>query len=187
MDDDDATDTEVLAFSHMPGVLPIDEHTSGGGQLLPPLPRQPAVHVFDVVLHTRPEVAPPQSASVTQPHFSLARHAAPIALAMQFWVCFGVHSTQWSIASQTSPPEQSGSLRHCTHAVGWTSVLQTPLGGLQSALLLQGSAMHVPTMPVITVQYCPLGQFVEPPMPPSAPTTRQPGEQTPVVTVEVSQ
>ena len=60
-------------------------------------------------------------------------------------------------------------------------MLQTPVGAVQSVLLLQGSVMHVPTVVSIDVQYSPEAQFVVPF------STRQPAVHTPVETVVVSQ
>jgi hypothetical protein len=178
----------VLALWHMPGMLFIELHVSPDGQPLPPLPRQPGWQVCEFGSQMRAELAPPQSASVAQPHVSFERHAAPVPDALQFCVWFVVHWTHVSVVeSQTLPLGQSGSLRHCTQPCGWVMVLHTAFGGEQSVLLLQGSAMHVPTVPSILVQYWPVGQLVVPPMPPSAPTTRQPVVHTPVATLDVLQ
>lgn len=51
----------------------------------------------------------------------------------------------------------------------------------QSVLLLQGSAVQVPTVPSVLVQYSPRPQLVTPP------SRRQPVAHTPVLAVEVSQ
>jgi hypothetical protein len=177
----------VLAASHVPIVPVVELHICPFGQPEVPVPRQPAVHVFVVMLQTRPEFAAPQSVSTMQPHVSDARHTAPLPSAVQAWawpVAPGVHCTQWFMESHTFSPAvlQSGSLRHCTHTWGCRMVSQTPTPVvLQSALLLQGSAMHVPTEPFVWVQYSPVAQFV-PPF-----TTRQPALQTPVEVVVVSQ
>jgi hypothetical protein len=61
-------------------------------------------------------------------------------------------------------------------------VSQTPVGALQSMLLLHAWLMHVPMDPLVTVQYSPVGQLVAPPS-----LVRQPGVHTPVALVEVSQ
>jgi len=61
-------------------------------------------------------------------------------------------------------------------------VSQTPSGALQSALLLHGSDMHMPTVPSVAVQYWPVEQFGGPPS-----SCRQPVVQTPVEVVDVSQ
>jgi hypothetical protein len=60
-------------------------------------------------------------------------------------------------------------------------VLHTGVEPEQSVLLLQGSVMHVPTLPSVLVQYSPVLQLVVPF------TTRQPTVHVPVVTVDVSQ
>jgi hypothetical protein len=114
-EEDDDDDDEVLAASHMPMVLSLDEHVSPGGQPLPPEPRQPDWQVLVEVLHTRP--APPQSLSIAHPQVSLeAMHAEPGPVAKHALVCMAVHWTQWFVVvSQTGvEPEQSGLLRHCT-------------------------------------------------------------------------
>ena len=72
-------------FPHEP-IDPFSElHTSGGGHLLPPVPRHPAMQVLLVGSQTRPEVAPPQSPSVAQPQVSEARQTLPAPEALGFW------------------------------------------------------------------------------------------------------
>lgn len=69
---------------HWPTLLSFELHESGAGHPLPPVPRQPVAHVCEVASHTRPDVAPPQSASVAQPQLSEARQAEPFPVALQF-------------------------------------------------------------------------------------------------------
>jgi hypothetical protein len=70
---------------------------------------------------------------------------------------------------------------HCTHMYGWLMVSQMGVGALQSAGPLHGSVLHVPTEPLVAVQYSPVAQLFMPF------TTRQPAVQVPVATVIVSQ
>jgi hypothetical protein len=135
--------------------------------------------VCDVVSQTLFDAAVPQSLSVAQPHVSFARQTGPFEEPMQ--LRFAAHSTQWFVASQNCPPEQSGSLRHCTHWCGCAIVSQTEFGDAQSELWSHGWDMHVPTEPSVFVQYLPVVQFVVPA------TTRHPGVHLPVATVDVSQ
>ncbi len=72
------------------------------------------------------------------------------------------------MASQTWPPVQSGSLRHCTQPWGWAMVLHTGVAPLQSASLLHGSVMQVPSVPSLLVQYSPVAQLSTPPHHPAA-------------------
>jgi hypothetical protein len=170
---------------HWPADPSFELHVSGGGQPLPPVPRQPVVQVCLVVSQTRPDVAPPQSASVVHPQVSSARQAAPVPFALQFFVWCAVHWWQVFIASQTCSSGQSVSFRHCTHPWGCSMVSHTGVGFLQSALELQGSAVHTPTVPFIWLQYLPVEQLSTTPASPF--TTRHPAVQVPVFTLEVSQ
>ncbi len=98
---------------HVPAPPPVELHTSGGAQPLPPLPRQPATHAL--LRQIRPDVAPPQSASVAHPHVEVAaRHAAPAPDALQFCFSVGVHSTHWLVALHTSFA-QSDAFKQATH------------------------------------------------------------------------
>jgi hypothetical protein len=192
----------------VPAELPVELQVSPLGQPLPPLPWHPVWHVLVLTLQIRPDVAPPQSVSTAHPHISLARQAEPTPVALQFWFMAVVHPThRLDIGSQTCPPAQSGSFRHCTQTWGCTIVLHTPLGAVQAVLLLQSCAMHMPTEPFVCVQYSPVAQLVTPAVCvlPSAPpstalastalasttpasavaTTRHPVVQVPVLTVEV--
>jgi hypothetical protein len=97
----------------VPAALPDELHTSGGAQPLPPLPRHPSTHALFVQI--RPDVAPPQSASVVHPHVEVAaRHAAPAPDALQLCFSAGVHSTHWLVALHTSLT-QSDAFKHATH------------------------------------------------------------------------
>jgi hypothetical protein len=177
----------VLTLSHMPMVPVVELHICPLGQPDVPVPRQPAVQVLLVMSQTRPEFAAPQSVSAMHPQVSEARQTAPMPDAMHAcaWpVAPGVHCTQWFLPSHTFIPAvlQSGSFRHCTQTCGWTMVSQTAtFAVLQSALLLHGSDMHVPTVPLVSVQYSPVAQLLVPL------TTRQPVVQTPVEVVVVLQ
>jgi hypothetical protein len=64
-------------------------------------------------------------------------------------------------------------------------VSHTPLGLLQSLLLLQGSLVHVPTPPLVVLQYFPVEQLFT--TPESSDRSRQPTVHTPVLAVLVSQ
>jgi hypothetical protein len=91
------------------------------GQPLRPSPTvQPARHWRLPVSQTRPDVAPPQSASRMQPQTPV-RHALPAPLAMQLAVLLSVHCTQrLELVSQSERPSermpQWPSLRHSTQA-----------------------------------------------------------------------
>lgn len=78
----------------VPAVPFVELQVCVAGQLLPPVPRQPATHTFVVLLQTRPDVAPPQLVSVEQPHVSEARQAEPVPVARQFCVSVEVQATQ---------------------------------------------------------------------------------------------
>lgn len=54
--------------AQVPIEVVVDEHASETGQPFPPTPRHPGVQRPALLSHTRPEVIPPQSASVVQPH-----------------------------------------------------------------------------------------------------------------------
>ena len=168
---------------HWPIAPEVELHVAGAVHPFPPVPRQPCSQALVTVLHTRPEVLPPQSVSVAHPQVPEARQAAPVPLAAQFLVWFVVHSTQVSIVSQTWPVTQSVEFRHATQEWGWPMVLQTGLGALQSVLSLHGSDIHVPRDPFVSEQYFPVAQFVAP----ASPRTRQPAAQVPVLNEEVSQ
>ena len=123
LDEDDEDDDEEdellleLALWQVPGLPVVELHVWPVGQPLPPLPRQPTTQVIMVMSQMRPEVAPPQSVSAMHPQVSVAaRQTAPLPAGVQFLVCWAVHSTQWNSGSQTWPPVQSGSLRHCTQS-----------------------------------------------------------------------
>jgi hypothetical protein len=96
----------------------VELHVSGAAHPFPPEPRHPGSQAWVVVLHTRPDVGPPQLVSVAHPHVSFARQAEPTPVAEQLVVCFGVHSTHLFVESHTSPLGQSGSFKQTTHACG---------------------------------------------------------------------
>src|SRR5258706_271285 len=94
----------LLGLTHCPMVGSVEVQTSGEGQLLPPLPRQPETHFEVAASQTRPESPAPQSTSLTQPQVSSARQWAPFPEAEQLPVLPVVHSTQRRLpVSQTSP------------------------------------------------------------------------------------
>jgi hypothetical protein len=97
-------------------------------------------------------------------------------VALQFCVCIAVHATHWFAVLHTWLPVQSGSLRHCTHTCGCTMVSHTGFGDEQSALLLHGSLMHIPTDPLVAVQYFPVAQLVVP----ASSVVRHPAVHTPL-------
>src|SRR5690606_15267984 len=84
------------------------------GQPLPPVPRQPARQTLFVSSQTRPELGPPQSASVSHPHCPFGRQAPPAPSGSQLVVFVGVHSPQVFWGVQTWLPGQSPSVVHCT-------------------------------------------------------------------------
>jgi hypothetical protein len=94
----------------------VELQTCETGQLFPPVPRQPGPQTPLGVLHTRPDVAFPQSASSVQPHWPPERHWAPARLGSHAAVFVGVHSVQlFRVGSHTNGAGQSASVRHWTH------------------------------------------------------------------------
>src|SRR5690349_15177469 len=80
---------------------------------------------------TRPELGPPQSLSVSQPHVSFGKQTAPGPLGVQLFAPAspGTHSTHvFVFGSQTSPPVQSGVSLHWTHTP--PEIPQTGVGAL---------------------------------------------------------
>jgi len=71
---DPSVPPSVGAVSQRPIVVSIDEQSCWLGHPFPPLPRHPGTQRDVVPSHTRPDVAPPQSASATQPHRPSVRH-----------------------------------------------------------------------------------------------------------------
>src|SRR5437870_3213977 len=59
----------VCGPAQAPALVVVELHVRPPGQLFPPVPKHPALHVLVVVPEQMsPLLAPPQSASVTQPH-----------------------------------------------------------------------------------------------------------------------
>src|SRR5437016_1957181 len=84
----------TIGGPHVPTAGPVEEQTSDGGHPLPPDSRQPGTQLAVAASHTRPEVAPPQSASVAQPQASPATQRAPPRSARHPLWFVVVHSTQ---------------------------------------------------------------------------------------------
>ena len=168
---------------HWPIAPDVELQVAGAVQPFPPVPRQPCSQALVSVLQTRPELLAPQSVSVAHPHVPEARQAAPVPVAEQFFVWFVVHCTHVSMVLQTWPVAQSVALRHATQEWGWPMVSQTGFGAAQPVLSLHGSDIHVPSDPLVSVQYFPVAQFVAP----ASPRTRHPAVQVPVLKDDVSQ
>ncbi|MES1164709.1 MAG: hypothetical protein ABUR63_03040, partial [Verrucomicrobiota bacterium] len=140
----------------------VDEHTSDTGQPLLPVvvtvPRQPGTQRASDTSHTRPEVAPPQSASWVHPHCPPAIQLDPASVALQAPAAAGVHSRHlWVAGSQTRPPVQSAVITHCTHCPPPVTS-QRGSGSAQSASFAQPvGATHTPAPLVWTPQVWPAG------------------------------
>ncbi len=121
------------AGPHVPIAAPVVEHTCDGGQPLPPASWQPGTQREVVLSQTRPELAPPQSASAVQPHEPpVTQRAPPRSMRHALW-SVGVHSTQVCVSvAHTKPPVQSRSARHCTQTLLPSVVSQRPVGVVQS-------------------------------------------------------
>ena len=143
----------------------VEVHVCGDGQPLPPVPRQPASQACVGSGRTPgPSAASPQSASVAHPQVSLARQAAPLPAALQFCVCFEVHSTQWFVVSHTWPPAQSGSFRHCDAPVRLRRWCRTPGSAPRSRrCCCRARSCTCPPSRPAAVQYLPVAQLSTPP------------------------
>jgi len=172
----------VGAASQRPMASVIDEQTCGFGQPFPPVPRHPGTQRDVVPSHTRPDVAPPQSASVAQPQRPSVRHWLPASSGLHCGLLAapGTHSSHFFfVGSQTSGASQSVSKRH------WTQCPSGPLlrsqwvsGARQSASLWHIAPEHWPTPFTMSRQVWPVGQ----PLRGDGP---QPGTQSPPTPLQI--
>jgi hypothetical protein len=160
--------------AHCPAAVVLDEQTWDTGQPLPPIPRQPGVQRPAPASQMRPEVVPPQSASVVQPHWPPVRQRAPARSALQAAVEVGVHSAQVRrVGSQTSGAGQSAFTRHSTQRAGTPTRSQRGRGSRQSLSIVQPvGSVHPPAPSRMPVQVWPVGQLLRGAVP-------QPGVQIP--------
>jgi hypothetical protein len=119
---------------------------------LPPVARQPGTQRALVGSQMRPDVAPPQSVSIAQPHEPPATQRPPLRSTRQALWFAVVHSAQVCIeVSHTNGAAQSVSTRHCTQRSTLSVMSQRPSGAAQSPSAAQVVAVvHAPTPPVTT-------------------------------------
>ena len=164
------------AASQRPIVSVVDEQTCSLGQPLPPVPRQPGTQRDVVASHTRPDVAPPQSASARQPQIPSVRHWLPASSGRHcvLFVAPGTHSSHFFLVGlQTSGASQSVSKRHWTQCPSGPPLrLQWSSGARQSASEWHIAPEHWPTPFMMSRQLWPVGQ----PLRGAGP---QPGTQSP--------
>jgi hypothetical protein len=157
---------------HTPTAVPVAVQTSEAGQPLPPVARQPGTQRALVGSQMRPDVAPPQSVSIAQPHEPPATQRPPLRSTRQaLWLAV-VHSAQVRIeVSHTNGAAQSVSTRHCTQRSTLSVMSQRPSGAAQSpSAAHEVAVVHAPTPPVTTHVW-----FVGHPLCPGP----QPGSQKP--------
>jgi hypothetical protein len=144
------------------------------GQPLPPMLRQPGVQRPAAMSQTRPDVAPPQSASAVHPHWPVVRQRAPARSGLHAAVEVGVHSAQtFRVGSQTNGGAQSAVTRHSTQRAGAPARSQRGSGLLQSPSIVQPVVIpHWPAPFTMFMHIWPAGQSLRGAAP-------HPGVQTP--------
>jgi hypothetical protein len=164
----------------LPISTPAEVHASDAGQPFPPVIRQPGTQREVAASQTRPDVAPPQSASMAQPQDPPITQRAPARSARQADWSAGVHSTHiFEAVAQTNGAAQSALTRHWTQRSAVSVLSQRRNGSPQSASVTHPvTGSQRPTPATTSTHVWPPGQPLRP--------GPQPGVQNPLGPVQMT-